>query len=98
MLSTVSESVKPAEKAVLPAYRIVDADAHFIEPLAMWREYLPEDFRYLVPRYVTTTSGQKCTLIGDFMYLSNLAAHTTPDTPERRLAAMDSEGIHSAVI
>lgn len=78
--------------------RVVDADAHFIEPLGLWPEYLEPAFRSMAPRYVVTTGGQKSTVIGDYLFRSNLSSYKVEDTPGARLQAMDEEGIHSAVI
>src|SRR5262245_5626453 len=39
-------------------YRVLDADRHVIEPIAMWREYLPAELRGRAPGLVDPWGGE----------------------------------------
>lgn len=77
-------------------YRVIDADAHFIEPDDMWPKYLDRQFRPMAPRLVRDSRGKSCMMIGDA--LNPCDPFDFVDTPQARLNAMDAEGIDAAVI
>ena len=64
--------------------RIIDADAHFVEPESMWPDYLEPAFREAAPRTIGNAAGPTHTVI---------AGHVLPplwsdyrDTPGSRLS------------
>ena len=71
--------------------RIIDADAHFIEPLSLFPKYLEPAFKSIAPRLVKDPKGQPQTLILEQLNLGYTASES--DTPASRLKAMDDEGI-----
>lgn len=92
---------------------VVDADGHVVEPLAVWDQYVEEEFRGRAPRFVADEHGHPCALfdgkvgmrdamlltLGPGYDLSRFAA-TRPGgaDPRARLADMDQEGIDVAVL
>lgn len=76
--------------------RLVDADAHFIEPEDMWVRYLDSEFRQMAPRRAVDGTGRNGLLIGSDFFLSTPSSYQ--DTPASRLVAMDGEGIDSMVL
>jgi uncharacterized protein len=41
------------------AYNVVDADAHILEPLTLWDDYIDPAFRERRPRFVIDDNGKE---------------------------------------
>ena len=94
--------------------RVIDADRHVIEPMGMWREYLPAAFREQAPYYAALGEGVPPMMCVDGEPLMNLSdsayrmvaeaaaarAETlyAAQTPQAHLDAMDRDGIDAAVL
>jgi uncharacterized protein len=46
-------------------YNVVDADAHILEPLDLWEQYIDPGFRDRAPKLITDTDGKQRLLIED---------------------------------
>jgi predicted TIM-barrel fold metal-dependent hydrolase len=93
------------------SYRIIDADGHFGQTDAIWKDHLSAKFQPMAPRTVIDSMGRKRTVIGDKtipMLGLPLPQKGYPPAdpramgagidPKQRLAIMDSEGIFANVI
>jgi predicted TIM-barrel fold metal-dependent hydrolase len=89
----------------------MDADAHVMEPIELWNDYLEDRFRERGPRFAPTERGLNAFLVDDQLIgaaafelgraASTLARERPPTrhaTIDGRLADMDSEGITAAVL
>jgi predicted TIM-barrel fold metal-dependent hydrolase len=76
--------------------RVIDADAHFIEPESMWPQYLDARHQAIAPRSVRDSMGRDRLLIGDQIFPPNRVVYD--DTPASRLKAMEAEGIESMML
>src|SRR5438067_1895292 len=80
------------------SYRVIDVDAHLIEPAEMWPRYLEPAYREMAPREATNTVGRQCTVIGDHLAPFAISGIPIVDTPQIRLAAMDEEGFDAMIV
>ena len=75
---------------------IIDADAHFIEPLSLFPKYLEPAYKSIAPRRVKDSKGQSQVLILDQLHYGFVINYE--DTPAARLKAMDAEGIDAMIV
>lgn len=87
------------------AERVIDADAHFFEPLEMWTDYLDPQFHWARPRKVVDSMGRQRRVMANMMMpYTPLAPGSAPDKlpgsydPAARLADMDRAGVDTMVI
>lgn len=92
---------------MLNGYKIIDADAHVIEPQQMWVKYLPPEFRHFAPsvemkiqgeEIVQKISPQVRSLGNQQMMQAHPKAYFQRYSPESHLQAMGEMGIDVAFI
>jgi predicted TIM-barrel fold metal-dependent hydrolase len=92
--------------------RVIDADAHVIEPPGLWPEYLARRFHDRLPRPSRDELGRFCYRVGDTLMMRTAASlAVAPESgaadaaprdggwdARARLLDMDAEGIDAAVL
>ncbi len=93
----------------MTAYRVIDADAHFVEPPEVWNKYLDPKFRHAAPKKVIDNQGRSRRVIANHMmeYIPNappppggVTMDKKPGSfdPKARIADMDEAGVDTMVI
>jgi predicted TIM-barrel fold metal-dependent hydrolase len=93
----------------MQTYRVIDADAHFVEPPEVWERYLDPKFRSAAPYKTLDNQGRMRRVVAGTMLPFIPMAPPDPDKPpmdrlagswdpKARLADMDKAGIDTMVI